>query len=288
MYNEDGDNMKTCLVLEGGALRGIYTAGVLDELLKENISVDAIIGVSMGSLMAINYISKQPGRAIRYNKKYCVHRNCIGITSLLKTGDIVNKEVAYYKIPQEWDPFDYQAFDKSPIKLYCTLTNVETGKAEYKEINHSLEETEYLRAGASMPGVSKIIEIDNKKYLDGGIADSIPVKKAIEMGFDKIIVALTRPIEYRKRKSTQKLLRFLYRKYPHFGETLKNRNALYNQTVEEIIKLEKEKRIFVIRPSKKIPIKRIEHNPEMVQAQYDLGVKDFIEQKNNLLEYLKE
>ena len=146
--------MKTCLVLEGGALRGIYTAGVLDALQKEKIKVDAIIGVSMGALVGINYLSNQPGRALRYSMKYCQNRNYIGILSFLKTGDVVNKKFAYYDLPNKLDPFDNETYQKSKIKLFCTMTNLETGKAEYREIKDAKKDTEYLRAGGSIPGVS--------------------------------------------------------------------------------------------------------------------------------------
>ena len=278
--------MKTCLVLEGGALRGIYTAGVLDELIKTDIKVDAIIGVSMGSLMAINYISNQPGRGLRYNKKYCRQKNYISFTSFLKTGNIANKDFCYYVIPNELDPFDYETFDHSKTKLYCTVTNVETGKPEYIEITNSKEQIEVLRAGSSMPGVSKIVEIDGKKYLDGGIGDSIPVHKAIEMGFDRIIVVQTRPKGYQKNEK-KKSFSFLYKKYPEFQRTLEERNKNYNQTLKDISLLEANKKIFVIQPSKKIPIKRIEHNSYMIQDQYDLGREDFKQLESSLREYLK-
>jgi len=280
--------MKTCMVLEGGALRGIYTAGVLDILQKENLKIDAIIGVSMGALVGVNYVSNQPGRAIRYNLKYCKDKNYISLRSLLKTGDIVNKELAYEKIPDKLDPFDYKAFDQSKIKFYCTVTNLETGKAEYIEIKDSKKQMDYLRAGGSMPGLSNIVEIQSHKYLDGGIADSIPVKKAIEMGYDKIIVVLTRPIEYRKKDSDMKYLQNRYKNYPKFQETIKNRNKNYNETVEEIIQLEQDNKIFVIRPTRKVKIKRIEHNPVRIKEQYDLGVEDCKEKLEELKKYLKE
>ncbi len=279
--------MKTCLVLEGGALRGIYTAGVLDELQKEKIKIDTIIGVSMGSLVGINYVSKQPGRALRYNLKYCQDKRYMSIRSFLKTGDLVNKEFAYYRIPNELDPFDYKTFDQSTIKFLCTVTNLDTGKAEYIEIKDSKKDIEYLRAGGSMPAVSKIVEIDGKKYLDGGMADSIPIQKAIEMGFERIIVVLTQPIEYRKKDSQNKALSRLYHKYPKFVKTIQSRNKRYNQTIEKIISLEKEKKIFVIRPSKKVPIKRVEHDPTKIKEQYDLGVQDFKNKKKELIKYLK-
>ena len=260
--------MKTCLILEGGALRGIYTAGVLDELQKDNIKIDCIIGVSMGALIGINYISNQPKRAIRYNLDYCKDKRYISLKSLIKTGNIANKEFAYYEIPNNLDKFDYDTYKKSKIKFYCTVTNVDTGNAEYIQIEDARKDIEYLRASSSMPGVSKIVEIQNKKYLDGGISDSIPIKKAIELGYDKIIIVTTRPIEYRKKIKKINLLELPYKKYPNLKKAIHYRSTNYNNTVEEILKLEKEKKVFVIRPSKKINIKRIEHNRKKIQEQY--------------------
>ena len=280
--------MKTCLVLEGGGLRGIYTAGVLDEMLNDKIKIDAIIGVSMGSLIGINYLSNQRERAIRYNLKYCGDKRYMGIRQLFKTGDIVNKEFAYDEIPNKLDKFDYNKFKKSKIKFYITLTNVDEGTAEYKEIKDVKKEIDYIRAGASIPGLSKIVEIDNKKYLDGGIADSIPVQKAIELGYDKIIVVLTRPITYRKKKSSLKTLQSIYKKYPNFKKLISTRNKRYNEQVEEILKLEEDNKVFCIRPSRGIKIKRLETNEAIILKQYNLGKKDYLDNKKDLKKYLKE
>lgn len=279
--------MKTCLVLEGGALRGIYTAGVLDELMKENIKIDTIIGVSMGALVGINYVSNQPKRALRYNLDYCNDKRYISISSLLKTGNLVNKEFAYYKLPEELDKFDYDTFNKSKTKMLCVVTNVETGSPEYIEIKDSKKDVEYLRATSAMPVVSKIIKINNKLYLDGGISDSIPIKYALSKKYDKIIVVTTRCLEYRKKEKKNKLFSFIYRKYPNFVNTINNRPIEYNKTVEDIIELEKQNKIFVIRPSKKINIKRIEKNKEIIKAQYNLGVKDFKNKLKDLKKYLR-
>lgn len=279
--------MKTCLVLEGGALRGIYTAGVLDELMKENIKIDTIIGVSMGALIGINYVSNQPKRALRYNLKYSNDKRYISLNSFIKTGNIVNKEFAYYKLPEELDKFDYDTFNKSKTKMICVVTNVETGKAEYIEIKDSKEDVEYLRATSAMPGVSKIIKINNKLYLDGGISDSIPIKYALSKKYDKIIVVTTRCLEYRKEIKKNKLFNLIYRKYPNFVNTINNRPIEYNKTLEDIIDLEKQNKIFVIRPSKKINIKRLEKNNEIIKTQYNLGVKDFKNKLKDLKKYLR-
>lgn len=279
--------MKTCLVLEGGALRGIYTAGVLDELMKENIKIDTIIGVSMGALIGINYVSNQPKRALRYNLKYSNDKRYISLNSFIKTGNKVNKEFAYYKLPEELDKFDYDTFNKSKTKMICVVTNVETGKAEYIEIKDSKEDVEYLRATSAMPGVSKIIKINNKLYLDGGISDSIPIKYALSKKYDKIIVVTTRCLEYRKEIKKNKLFNLIYRKYPNFVNTINNRPIEYNKTLEDIIDLEKQNKIFVIRPSKKINIKRLEKNNEIIKTQYNLGVKDFKNKLKDLKKYLR-
>lgn len=279
--------MKTCLVLEGGGLRGIYTAGVLDELQKEKIRIDAIIGVSMGSLVGINYVSNQPGRAIRYNLKYCKDKHYMGLLSFLTTGNIANKKFAYYELPNKLDRFDYDTFKKSPIKFYCTVSNLETGKAEYIEIKDAKKQIEYLRAGSSMPGVSRIVNIKNHKYLDGGITDSIPYLKAKQLGYDKIIVVTTRTKDYRKKNREYKTLAKLYKRYPNFVKAINQRNKKYNESIDELEILEKNKEVFVIRPSTKIPIKRIEKNKKTIQQQYNLGKKDFLSQKNNLMKFIK-
>lgn len=279
--------MKTCLVLEGGGLRGIYTAGVLDEMFKDKIKIDAIIGVSMGALIGINYKSKQPERAVRYNLRYCNDKRYMGLRSLLKTGNIANKEFAYYKIPNELDKFDYDTYKKTKTKMYVTVTNLETGEAEYIEIKDAKDNIEYFRATSSMPGVSKIVEIDGKKYLDGGVADSIPVKKALDLGYDRVIVVLTRPIEYRKKETEMKWLQSRYKKYPKFMKTISKRNKSYNEKVERIIKLEKEGKVFCIRPSKRVNIKRIEKNERIILEQYNLGKRDYLNCEEKLREFIK-
>lgn len=280
--------MKTCLVLEGGGLRGIYTAGVLDEMLKDNIKVDAIIGVSMGALIGINYKSKQRERAIRYNLRYCNDKRYMGLHSLIKTGNIANKEFAYYKVPNELDKFDYDTYKKSKIKFYVTVTNLETGEAEYIEIKDAKDNIEYFRASSSIPGVSRIVEIDGKKYLDGGIADSIPVKKALDLGYDRVIVVLTRPIEYRKKLTEMKWLQARYKKYPKFMKAIAKRNKSYNEKVDRIIKLEKEGKVFCIRPSRQVKIKRIEKDERIILKQYNLGKSDYLNIKEDLSKFVKK
>jgi len=279
---------KVCLVLEGGSQRGIYTAGVLDAFLDENINVDAIIGVSAGALFGVNYPSKQPGRAIRYNVENIKNKNYISISSLIRTGNVVNKDFCFNKLLYETDPFDFETFNKSPIKYYVTVTNIETGKAEYIEIKDSEKDMEYLRASGSMPLLSQIVEINGKKYLDGGVADSIPLKKAQELGYDKIIVVTTRPKNYVKKKYKMLPFKIKYKNYKNFVKALENRHINYNKTTKYIREEELKNNIFVIRPSRIVKVSKLEKNPDRIKEQYNLGYFDTMNRINELKEYIKE
>ena len=266
--------MKVGLVLEGGAMRGMFTAGVLDVFLDEQIHIDGIVSVSAGALFGVNLPSKQKGRVLRYNKKYLNDKRYMGWHSLFTTGNIVNKDFAFYQLPFELDVFDQAAFARSGIDFYTVLTNVESGEAEYVKIHDAFEQMETLRATSAMPFVSKMVEINGKKYLDGGIADSIPLRFCQQLGYDKIIVILTRPLDYRKTLTNPLIFNAFYHRYPKLVERLTNRYADYNRTVEDVIRLNEQGEIFVIRPSVTLPIRRIEKDVAKVQAMYDLGVKD--------------
>lgn len=278
---------KIGLVLEGGAMRGMYTAGVIDVFLDNNIKVDAIIGVSAGALFGCNLISKQKGRVIRYNLKYQNDKRYISVRSFLKTGNIVNKDFAFYEVPQKLDIFDNEEFKKSKTKFYATITNVETGEAEYPLITDCTEQIDYFIATSAMPFLSKIVEINGKKYLDGAVADSIPIHKCKEMGYDKIIVVLTRPITYRRKKSNKTLTKLVYRKYPKFVEAFNNRYQNYNKLVEQIIEMEARGEIFVIRPSITYKVGRLEKDPKRLQGMYNLGIKDCKRVMKKLKKYLE-
>jgi len=278
--------MKVGLVLEGGAMRGMYTAGVLDTFLENDIKVDGIVGVSAGVLFGVNYLSKQKGRAIRYNKKYATDKRYMGIDSYIKTGNIINKDFAYYEVPFKLDIFDEKAYEESKTDFYATITNVETGKPEYVKVTNVLEQMELLRATSAMPFVSEMVELDSKKYLDGGIADSIPLEKCKELGYEKIIVVLTRPIEYRKKKSNELITKIKYSKYPNLVNAITKRYKKYNDSVEKIIDMENKKEIFVIRPSKNLNIKRIERDENKLQEMYDLGIQDCKNILNDLKKYM--
>lgn len=278
--------MKIGLVLEGGAMRGIFTAGVLDVLLDEQIAVDGAVTVSAGALFGINYPAKQRGRVLRYNLKYLHDKRYMGWHSLFTTGNVVNKAFAFYELPFTLDPFDQATFATSQIDFWVTLTNIETGEPEYVKITDAFAQMEALRATSAMPMVSRVVEIEGKKYLDGGISDSIPLDKAIALGYDKIIVILTRPLDYRKKPSNNWLFKLFYRNYPKLIERWANRYAEYNQAVEKVIEMEKAGKIFVIRPSESLDISRLEKDLAKVQAMYDLGVKDGQAALSELKNYL--
>jgi predicted patatin/cPLA2 family phospholipase len=280
--------MKIGLVLEGGAMRGLYTAGVLDVFMDNNVEVDKIIGVSAGVLFGVNYLSNQKGRAIRYNKRFIKDKRYMGMYSLLKTGDIVGKDFTFYEIPYKLDVFDDETFKSSKTDFYATVTDVETGKADYLKIDSVLEQMEILRATSAMPYVSNFVELNGKNYLDGAIADSIPVEKCKEMGCDKIIVVLTRTIDYRKSDTESKFASLKYSDHPNLVEAIEKRHEMYNATVEKIIEMENKGEIFVFRPSRNLHIKRIEKDVDKLQAMYDLGVEDASGKIEALKEYLNK
>ena len=280
--------MKIGMVLEGGAMRGMYTAGVLDVFLDKDVKVDGIIGVSAGVLFGVNYCSKQRGRAIRYNKRFCKDKNYMSLYSLIKTGNLVNKQFAFYDVPMIHDVFDTKEYKKSKTKFYATVTNVNTGLAEYIELNDVIGQMEVLRATGAMPYVSQIVEYEGEGYLDGALADSIPIDKCMEMGYDKIIVVLTKPMNYRKKKHPEWIAKMFYKKHPKLVEAINTRYLQYNKTMEKIEQLEKEGKIFVFRPSRKVKMGRVEKDPNKLQEMYDLGISDATESIKKLNKYLSK
>lgn len=279
--------MKVGLVLEGGAMRGMYTAGVLDTFMQSGIHVDGIVGVSAGALFGVNYLSWQAGRVIRYNKRFNSDKNYMGLRPLLREGNIVNTKYAYEDVPRKLDAFDDDRFRASDIPFYAVVTDMESGQAEYVQIKSVFEQMDFLRASGSMPFVSKPVEIGGKLYLDGAVADSIPFEWMSAQGYDKLIVVLTRDIDYRKKSMPKALSSLMYRKYPRFKEQLLKRHSLYNTSIETLSNWEKNGKAFVIRPSEMIGIGRIEKDPDKLQAVYDIGIKDTEKQLELLYEYLR-
>lgn len=277
--------MRVGLVLEGGAMRGMFTAGVLDTFMENGIHVDEIVGVSAGALFGVNFLSGQKGRAIRYNKRYNPDPNYLGLRPLLKEGNIVSTHYAYVRVPHELDPFDNEAYKAAKVPFHAVVTNVETGEPEYLRIDDVFDQMDTLRASGSMPVVSRPVTINAKRYLDGGISDSIPYEWLSRQGCDRIIVVLTRDAQYRKKPVSKAI--GLYRlRYPAIAAQMKSRHLRYNSCIDRLKEWEKEGRVFVVRPSEPITIGTIEKNPERLQAVYDLGVCNARENMKNLMAYL--
>ena len=265
---------KTGLVLEGGGFRGIYTAGVLDVFMEEGLSFDGLIGVSAGAIHGCSFISGQKGRSIRYYRKYCGDPRFMSIRSWLTTGNVVGVDFCYHELPEVLDKFDDEAFMKNPSHYYVVCTNVETGKPEYIRLTDMRKEIDYLRASASLPYFSKMVEIDGKKYLDGGCADSVPLEAFENLGYGRNVVVLTEPEDYRKKPELRLLAKTVYRRYPDFARALVNRHESYNNMLDMLKEKERQGSIFIIRPSEHMDIGRMESDVNKVQAAYDLGVKD--------------
>ena len=281
--------MKVGLVLEGGGMRALFTAGVLDALLDvKELDIDGIVGVSAGALFGVNYVSGQKERAIRYNKKYARDKRYMGFYSWITTGNAVNEEFAFYEIPFKLDVFDQEKFKQSKIDFYVVMTNVESGKPEYVLIKDVFKQMEYLRATSALPFASKIIEINGKKYLDGGISDSIPIDYCEGLGYDKIILVLTRPKNTHKEDKLNFLYKLVYRKYPNLVERLINMGKDYEVVLKKIKNLETENKIFVIRPPKVLKIGRLEKNEDKIQNVYDIGLNTGKKEIDNLLKYLNK
>ncbi len=279
--------MKTGIVLEGGGFRGIYTAGVLDVFMENGITFDGLIGVSAGAVHGCSYLSGQKGRSIRYYRNYCADPRFMSLKSWIKTGDIVEVEFSYHQLPEKLDVYDYEGFKVNKTPFYVVVSNVETGEAEYLQITDMLAEIDFLRASASLPYFSRIVEIGNKKYLDGGCCDAIPIHQFRKMGFEKNVVVLTRPADYVKKPESKLFSKLIYRKYPKFVEAMERRAEVYNKTVESLLELEKNGDIFIIRPDSPLPAARLEHDPERIQATYDRGASDGRNAIPRLLEFLE-
>jgi len=265
--------MKRGLVLEGGAMRGLFTAGIIDVMMEHGVEPDGLIGVSAGAAFGCNYKSRQPGRAVRYNKRFAKDKRYCSWQSWWKTGDLYNAEFGYHVIPKQYDIFDNEAFEQNPMAFYVVCTDVETGKAVYKQLIECTPLTyDWIRASASMPLASKVVELEGMKVLDGGVADSIPLEYFESIGYEKNVVILTQPDGYvKEHNKLMPLMRIALRKYPKMIEAMDKRHLMYNKQLVYVYEAEKAGRALVIRPEKPLPIGHISHNPEEMQHIYDIG-----------------
>lgn len=267
--------MKKGLVLEGGAMRGLFSAGVIDILMENNLLPDGVIGVSAGAAFGCNIKSKQPGRVIRYNKKLAHDWRYASFRSLLTTGDYFGGEYAYHYMPRHLDYFDVETFNNNPMEFWAVCTNVGTGKAVYKRLmevdNNCLE---YIRASASMPIAARIVTVEGKKLLDGGIADSIPLRFFQEQGYDRNLVVLTQPANYVKEPNKlMPLMRLWLRRHARIIRALEQRHIMYNNQLEYVRQEEKKSNTLVLRPETALTIGHLSHNPDDMQATYEHGRK---------------
>ena len=265
---------RTGLVLEGGAMRGMFTAGVIDVLMENGVDFPAMVGVSAGAAFGCNFKSRQPGRVIRYNKRFCQDKRYCSFWSLLKTGDLYGAEFCYHTIPEELDVFDKKTFEENPMAFYVVCTDVFTGEPVYKRVDQA-DENGYLwmRASASMPMVSRPVEVDGYTLLDGGMSDSIPLRFMQHKGFEKNVVVLTRPRKYIKKPNNPTLMKTMLRKHPEMARVMADRHRMYAFQREYVFACERMGNTLVLCPDKPLGISRTEHDPDKLQAAYDEGVR---------------
>lgn len=280
--------MKTGLVLEGGAMRGLFSEGIFDVLLENGITFDGMVGVSAGAVFGCNFKSKQIGRALRYNKRYCKDKRYCSFWSWLFTGNLFGADFCYRKLPLELDVFDIETFENNPLEFHLVCTDTESGSACYKQCSKVDDRCfEYMRASASMPLVSRMVGIDGRKYLDGAIADSIPLKYFESVGFERNIVILTQCENYvKKTSSLQWLLNLIYRKYPSFVRAMQNRADMYNAQVKYIEQQAKKGKILLLRPAEPLPVSRVCTDPALLQQTYDIGRKLALAELDNIKAFL--
>lgn len=269
-------------------MRGMFTAGVMDVMMEAGIEFDGAIGVSAGAAFGVNYKSKQIGRVIRYNMQFCNDPRYCGLNSLITTGNIYNTEFAYKIVPLQYHPFDFAAYSKHPMEFVVVCTDIETGKPVYHTYagweDHGFD---WIRASASMPLVSQIVEIDGIKMLDGGISDPLPLRRFEQQGYNKNVVILTQPGDYRKRKtSAMLLLKLMYKKYPHLVHAMKVRHEVYNESVEYINRKEASGEILVIRPESPLPVSRVEKSPKKLRECYEIGRAAALQRLEEIKQFL--
>ena len=265
--------MKTGLIMEGGAMRGMFTAGVLDVLMENGLVTDGAIGVSAGAVFGCNYKSHQIGRVIRYNTEYCNDKRYASFKNLVKTGNLYSEQFCYHEVPEKLDPFNEAAFADSPMDFFVVCTDVKTGEPIYHKCRKGdAEDVLWMEASASMPLAAKIVKIGHYGLLDGGVADSIPVRFFESIGYKRNLIILTQPKGYTKKKN--KLLpaiRAKYFRYPAFVEAVADRHERYNETLSYISMLEQAGKDYVIRPPIPLEIGAMERDPAQLRRVYETG-----------------
>ena len=277
------------LVMEGGAMRGMFTAGVLDVFMGNDVDFKAAVGVSAGAAFGCNLKSRQIGRVIRYNKRFCRDKRYCSVQSLLTTGDLYGADFCYREIPEELDPFDNDTFEQNPIEFYVVCTDVLTGKPVYKRVDKTDEEGYlWIRASASMPMVSTPVQVGVYTLLDGGMSDSIPLRFMQELGFERNIVILTQPRSYVKRQNNPALMRIGLRRYPAMIKVMNERHNMYRFERDYVFESERQGKTLVLCPDDELGISRTEHDPDELQRVYDEGRKVALRELESIKTFLNE
>ncbi len=280
--------VKTGIVLEGGGMRGMYTSGILDVLMENQIFLDGMVGVSAGIAFGCNYKSRQAGRALRYNVRFAKDRRYSGLLSLLRTGNYYNADFAYHQVPTHYDVFDRNAFQESPMECFAVCFDVNAGQPVYQRLDHVDHDTlEWIRASASMPVVARPVELGGRLLLDGGLGDSIPLQFMMDKGYERNVVILTREEGY--RKSTEHglwLMKPLLRRYPKVIEALEHRPALYNKQLQLVREQEHKGNAFVFRPTKPLDVSRTTHDPAEMKRVYKQGREEGQQRLEELIKFL--
>ena len=265
--------MKTGLIMEGGAMRGMFTAGVLDVLMENGLVTDGAIGVSAGAVFGCNYKSHQIGRVIRYNTEYCNDKRYASFKNLVKTGNLYSEQFCYHEVPEKLDPFNEAAFAASPMDFFVVCTDVKTGEPIYHKCRKGdAEDVLWMEASASMPLAAKIVKIGHYGLLDGGVADSIPVRFFESIGYKRNLIILTQPKGYSKKKNKfLPAIRAKYFRYPAFVEAVADRHERYNETLSYISMLEQAGKDYVIRPPIPLEIGAMERDPAQLRRVYETG-----------------
>ena len=282
------NTVKTGIVLEGGGMRGMYTCGILDVLMENQIYVDGMVGVSAGIAFGCNYKSRQAGRALRYNVRFAKDRRYSGIMSLLKTGNYYNAHFAYNLVPRHYDIFDYNVFEDTAMECYAVCFDVKTGNGVYQRLDRVNDDFfEWIRASASMPVVAQPVEVGGRLLLDGGLADSIPLEFMMSKGYERNIVVLTREDGFRKTaEHGMWLIKPLLRKWPKVIEALKKRPAHYNMQLQQVREQERKGTAFVFRPLKPLNVSRTTHDAAEMNRVYQQGREEALQRLDELKRFL--
>jgi predicted patatin/cPLA2 family phospholipase len=281
--------VKTGLVLEGGGLRALFTAGVLDVLMENGIRFDGAVGVSAGATFGCNYKSGQNGRALRYNLRFKDDPRYMGLRSLLRTGNLVNADFSYHVLPTSLDVFDTKAYMENPMEFHCVCTDAETAEPVYRRLDEmGYDELEWIRASASMPIVSRPVEIGGRKLLDGGIVDSIPLRYFQGIGYRRNVVILTQPKGFYKRKTLlMPVFHVAMRKYPAIVKAMARRHLMYNEQLRYLHQQEKDGNILLVYPQDTLPIGRTQQSEQKMLMVYRMGRKAGESHLKNIKEFVE-